>query len=868
MRFPIGSSLIVLALAAGLTATPAGVQAREAGVAAAVNADSKTLPPQQAEQTLVVGHNVVFDEKITTGPAGQAQLLMLDQSAVTVAQNSSLVIDKFVYDPDTKTGEMALSLSRGLMRFVGGRLSKNGKATVRTPVATMGIRGGIAIFNVINERTVDVTLLFGEGVEGVTNDGKPFAVRRKGYFTRIETGQEPTPPEPAGSENVGQSLAQLEGRSTATAGAPEAPTEQDAVQQIGDAPPPPPPPVVSLEPGDGGQEAAPPEGIEEEVAPINNPDEETLGVDQAVLEEFGFSGGAALNQRFNSKSRIVRLQQLGGQDLGAGENTFFEVQGATNVTLLAPVNNGPLLFRPGGDGDPNAVPNIFNANDPTLFVSPQQYEANIVGAAGAELGSIFEPVNIGGDGFFNYDLSSADFNGIVGSRITIFGGRQLFQKPSGRSFFEPNQDSQLLSLLPFSELGAFQLPNGAGIAGAVKIPDADIQQTPILVDWDTGKLLYLGGVFHNINGAGDRAAGIQVLVGNLEGGNGAPALFVGQNAGGTHLEKNGDDFRVFHTGTLDGTPLGSVNGDKAISLDGQKVIVDAGAVAGVLHHSFGAELGAGANGLGQTGSGVDQEQLFVGGIAANDLGEFESLVTDPNLAGVGTLTIDRDNMEVTANIVADGFVPGQGTLGADPFFLDTNAADSAFFDDNTFGIAHNEGFEQTANVGFALASGEAVLKDPGCECQFMHWGAWAGGEISPNGPENSVSDIGFFFAGVPTVDMPLSGTATFNGKAFASMAVGADTPFAASGAFELTTNFANGVSAGQMDLANQNFAIVGNHTPGSPNLAVQYLQNAQNVGVGAGRFFGPQAANVGVTVDINGNGIRAAGVAVGERVNP
>ncbi|MEQ9124418.1 MAG: hypothetical protein RIM80_17845, partial [Alphaproteobacteria bacterium] len=90
-----------------LTAAPAA--AREAGVAAAVNADSLTKPPTEEQRTLVVGHNVVFDEKISTGPQGQAQLLMLDQSAVTVAPNSELVIDKFVYDPDKRTGEMAMT---------------------------------------------------------------------------------------------------------------------------------------------------------------------------------------------------------------------------------------------------------------------------------------------------------------------------------------------------------------------------------------------------------------------------------------------------------------------------------------------------------------------------------------------------------------------------------------------------------------------------------------------------------------------------------------------------------------------------------------------------------------------------------------
>ena len=170
-----------------LTAAPAA--AREAGVAAAVNADSLTKPPTEEQRTLVVGHNVVFDEKISTGPQGQAQLLMLDQSAVTVAPNSELVIDKFVYDPDKRTGEMAMTLSKGLMRFVGGRLSKSGGVQVNTPVATMGIRGGIALIHVVSPTVVDVTLLYGDAIEGVTDTGRNFRLRRTGFFTRIQQGK-------------------------------------------------------------------------------------------------------------------------------------------------------------------------------------------------------------------------------------------------------------------------------------------------------------------------------------------------------------------------------------------------------------------------------------------------------------------------------------------------------------------------------------------------------------------------------------------------------------------------------------------------------------------------------------------------------
>ncbi|MEQ9122937.1 MAG: FecR domain-containing protein, partial [Alphaproteobacteria bacterium] len=137
---------------------------------------------------------------------------MLDQSAVTVAPNSELVIDKFVYDPDKRTGEMAMTLSKGLMRFVGGRLSKSGGVQVNTPVATMGIRGGIALIHVVSPTVVDVTLLYGDAIEGVTDTGRNFRLRRTGFFTRIQQGKGASAPQPAPAGTVGQSMAKLEGR--------------------------------------------------------------------------------------------------------------------------------------------------------------------------------------------------------------------------------------------------------------------------------------------------------------------------------------------------------------------------------------------------------------------------------------------------------------------------------------------------------------------------------------------------------------------------------------------------------------------------------------------------------------------------------
>jgi hypothetical protein len=65
---------------------------------------------------------------------------------MTIGPNSDLTIDRFVYDPNTGTGQLAMTATKGVMRYVGGRLSKHENAvTIRTNVALIGVRGGIVL---------------------------------------------------------------------------------------------------------------------------------------------------------------------------------------------------------------------------------------------------------------------------------------------------------------------------------------------------------------------------------------------------------------------------------------------------------------------------------------------------------------------------------------------------------------------------------------------------------------------------------------------------------------------------------------------------------------------------------------------------
>src|SRR5215469_6218906 len=137
---------IALALATALTAAPVMVKhvmAQQIGTATAVNPSSEATPPGGATTTLTVGARVLHKERIHTSPTGSVQLLFLDKSTLSIAPNTSLVIDEFVYDPASNSGHMLTKLTQGTLQYIGGQLSHQGAVTIQTPAATIGIRGAI-----------------------------------------------------------------------------------------------------------------------------------------------------------------------------------------------------------------------------------------------------------------------------------------------------------------------------------------------------------------------------------------------------------------------------------------------------------------------------------------------------------------------------------------------------------------------------------------------------------------------------------------------------------------------------------------------------------------------------------------------------
>ena len=74
---------------------------------------------------------------------GKVGIVFVDNTKVDITEHSKLLIDEFVYDPNTKTGSLSLKATLGTVRYASGQIAKNSKQNVKisTPTANISVRG-------------------------------------------------------------------------------------------------------------------------------------------------------------------------------------------------------------------------------------------------------------------------------------------------------------------------------------------------------------------------------------------------------------------------------------------------------------------------------------------------------------------------------------------------------------------------------------------------------------------------------------------------------------------------------------------------------------------------------------------------------
>jgi hypothetical protein len=900
-----------IALVAGLllvAGTTGPLAQQRVGVNSAVNPNATGAPPGAPPRRLVIGQDVMFNEHITTAQNGQTQLLFLDESSMTVGPNSDLTIDQFVYDPKSGTGKLAMSATRGLLRYVGGKLSKQDNAvTLRTSTATLAVRGGAFIANIDPNGKTEAAFIFGDGLQVTGLNGLSQTLRRPGFEVTVSgPGAAPSPPAPMPPGQLAQFNRQLDGRTGGTGGAPVTPTDAAVVSS----------------------------GVPQTISG-NLP----ASVQQAALNQVTTTQAAAQTNPNTSAQNTANTQANTGtgQVLDCGANCGNSIQVTTtpvtppppppptppvaisyagrfkstngNGTAQGFVNQG-VAYSAGTLTFPTGSPQsgIFTANAGSLGTisfplaqcsSASGCSANITNGTSSSVGPFTGTSFISGDNTFFY--ANITPTSQPTQRLFISGGTPVnsgVYSSTGNTrvlAFTVQPDAALQSNIPF-----IRSQTGGNLAGAAVSPlyvvapaTTAIGNTSTLA----GTRALQASIAINGQGANQQSV-IGVTTGTVYSLNGQPILS-GQLRGSSLQSATGTPVRLssnatstvdvngnsFYGGTVPGSAI------SGFVLDQSAATTTTGGIVSAVSPSTASEIplsGAPTTyGFAQPAtatavpSGVGTSRT-----TQAQFGNFGGLMyttaqTNPYIVtGNSLVSTDATNNRVQATLSGSAQSPSSGvnTLTMQYGSLAGAPGGQAFVDNNTFAAAESQINPQqingqnlvvngnTAQAGnlYLLSSGTTAqptsLLPSGasyCQCQYLQWGYWGGALQTGNSANSTVSrvDAGHINTWVAGVATPLNDLATLEGQgatanfAYTGAAVGsvfnAGKSYVAAGGFGGTYNF--GTQSGTMTISNFDGHTFSGSGP-APLNGNSYSFNSTGAGVTGsikGSFYGPMAAETG-----------------------
>ena len=118
----------------------------------------------QDNESLQNGSKIFFGDTIVSKQNANAQILFIDQTVLTLGEDTEMTIDEFIYDPNSKEGSFVSSVKSGTVKFITGQISKKNPENleVKVPSGSLGARG--TEFVVLTEKNNESTVvLLGPG---------------------------------------------------------------------------------------------------------------------------------------------------------------------------------------------------------------------------------------------------------------------------------------------------------------------------------------------------------------------------------------------------------------------------------------------------------------------------------------------------------------------------------------------------------------------------------------------------------------------------------------------------------------------------------------------------------------------------------
>jgi len=171
---------------------------------------------------LKIKESILFGDVIKTGPKTNMQILFDDQTVFTIGENTEIVINEFIYDPNqnNELNKISAEIFQGSLKVVTGLISKKNpeNLSITLPTGVLATRG-TEVQALVRPNEIDYVVLLGPGpnnsageragaIEVTNNQGSVF-MDQQFSFTSIEVGQPPAPPQPAPAaliQEINQSL--------------------------------------------------------------------------------------------------------------------------------------------------------------------------------------------------------------------------------------------------------------------------------------------------------------------------------------------------------------------------------------------------------------------------------------------------------------------------------------------------------------------------------------------------------------------------------------------------------------------------------------------------------------------------------------
>lgn len=154
--------------------------------------------------------DMLLRDRVNSAAESRMQILLLDETVFTIGPESDLVIDEFIYDPGAQTGRLTANFTKGVLRYISGKIAHSNPdaVTIKSRDATIGVRG-TALFIMDDPESTDGTQFIGllgpgsnsdDGLDPgrivISRGDKSITVMRAGYGVFVTPGQILTAPVP------------------------------------------------------------------------------------------------------------------------------------------------------------------------------------------------------------------------------------------------------------------------------------------------------------------------------------------------------------------------------------------------------------------------------------------------------------------------------------------------------------------------------------------------------------------------------------------------------------------------------------------------------------------------------------------------